>query len=150
MYIDSQEKWNQCPLREEIKKILVSEGNWSLYEVKDIDDFELMTGEIIRECSSYEKDIDSCNINWTYTWKIGTQFEIVFEGSQYLKDQCICDEEYEDGFTIIDVEKEIENAKRIREMSANVMMKKWDTWFEGKTLDEVKSALRTTSFPNTI
>lgn len=81
-------------------------------------DFESVESicELIREAyQDYTESADSCYITCTYYRIIdGWRFEV--DGNSYRKDQCICDEELEDGFTVISLEEE--NKKEILKKNA--------------------------------
>jgi len=74
-------------------------------------DFESMEEicELIREASyDYKESTDSCYITCTYFLKIEDwKFEI--DGNSYRKDQSVCDEELDDGFTLTSIEQEKKN-----------------------------------------
>ncbi len=61
---------------------------------------------LIREANNgYDETTDSCYITCTYHMTIDDwRFEV--DGNSYRKDQSVCDEELEDGFTLISIEQQ--------------------------------------------
>ena len=105
------------------------------YKISDYD--ELF--EIISESSSrsIDRTVDSCYITTNYVIDFGNYtFEI--SGSEYIKDGGTCPFEWDEGIYVTDIK-----AKKEKEDN----MKKWSTFFEGKTLNEAYEILKNTSFP---
>jgi hypothetical protein len=122
---------------------------------EDIDDVQ----EYIREGAWSEEKIDSCYIYNNYPMEIeGYLFECV--GSQYIKDQCICDEQMEEGIYITDLKAKAEADKKAKEEKANKAkteaFKKWDSFFEeinselgldNETTEKLKGIMSQYKFP---
>ena len=113
--------------------------------MKDVEQYDMSfedIGEIqeyIEECGDHDENIDSDYVNHDYSMVVGNY---LFEcyGSQYIKDQCICDEEMGENIYISNVKEKKESEKKEKEAKQNKAKvessKKWDTFF-----DEINSEL---------
>ena len=109
--------------------------------------------DMIRECGESESDKDSFYINTDWTLDIG-DWKFIASGSEYLKDHCICDMEMSDSIEVIDViaEKSAKKAEKTKraEKKALESKAKWETFFEGKSKEEIVEYLMKCEFPNTL
>ena len=96
----------------------------------DIDDLV----QIVSDCGDHEDEKDSCDILHTYTLEING-WRFIASGSQYIKDQGICDEQMDDTVAV-----EIINTKKTEDE------KQWEKFFSGKTKKELFDKLKTTKF----
>jgi hypothetical protein len=134
-------------------QLMTSDYNWKTGEtterpMEDMDDLVSM----IRECNhNSEEEVSSDYITKTYT--MGSEddnFEFQVVGNSYRKDQSVCDEELENELTVIDlVMKESEDAAK-KAAKANADREKWEIFFKGKDLEELKAELITYKFPSKI
>ncbi len=123
-------------------------------EIEDYDEetfpvttIEELVGLLRQNTYHSDESVDANYITTTYTLTTTDKkfkFEVI--GSAYRKDQSICEEEMVPEVIVYDVtlEKEETASKKLQEQAKNTAM--WDIWFNGKTLEEIKSALRTKKF----
>ena len=109
--------------------------------------------DMIQECGERESGKDSFYINTDWTLDIG-DWKFIASGSEYLKDHCICDMEMSDSIEVIDViaEKSAKKAEKTKraEKKALESKAKWETFFEGKSKEEIVEYLMKCEFPNTL
>jgi hypothetical protein len=122
---------------------------------EDIDDLQ----EYIKEGGDYNEEIDSSHVNNNYFMEVnGFLFECY--GSQYRKDQLICDEDMDGSVYITDVVKQKEAEKKAKADKANKAkteaFKKWDNFFDEinsdlgldtETTEKLKSIMSGYKFP---
>lgn len=95
---------------------------WEMNE--DFEDFDELLEGIREGYEDYEESADSCYITKTYYLTVGDwKFEI--EGSSYRKDQCICDEQLDDGFTLTSLKKLKEENKSKNKSERAKSDKQW-------------------------
>ena len=96
---------------------------------EDVDDLQ----EYIKECGDYNEEMDSDYVNNSYFMEVnGFSFECY--GSQYIKDQLICDEQMDGSVYVTNVKEKIEADKKVKSEKANKAkteaFKKWDNFFD--------------------
>ena len=109
--------------------------------------------DIIQEAGEHKEKMDTWDLIHEWTLDIG-DWKFITTGSQYIKDQCICDMKYDEQIEIIDVlaEKEAKKLAKAKKLEQKIAdsAKKWETFFEGKTKEEIINNLMKCEFPNTL
>jgi hypothetical protein len=101
---------------------------------EDVDDLQ----EYIREGGDYNEEMGSSYVENTYFMEVnGFLFECY--GSQYIKDQLICDEQMDSSVYITNVNEKKEVEQKEKADKANKAksesFKKWDDFFDGINAD---------------
>lgn len=134
-------------------KLMTSEYNWdekkreSFYTDKPTSEMSELIGDL-REWGDGTEEVDSCYITETYQM-ITDDGKFCFEvvGRSYRKDHSVCDEQMDDHVTVTDLEMvKAEKAAKKAEASQKDNVK-WNEFFEGKTLEQLKEALLVFKFP---
>jgi hypothetical protein len=134
-------------------KLMTSVYNWdetkreSFYTDEPITEMSDLIGDL-REWGDGTEEVDSCYI--TETYQLITEdgkfcFEVV--GRSYRKDQSVCDEEMDDTVTVTDLEMFEAEKKAKKEEAKNKDKSNWETWFKGKSVEQLQEVLLTFKFP---
>ena len=95
--------------------------------------------EYIQECGDYKKEIDSDYVSHSYFHQVG-DFLLECYGSQYIKDQSLCDEQMGDEIYISNLKEKKEAEKKEKDIKKNktkiVSSEKWSIF-----LDDINSDL---------
>lgn len=134
-------------------KLMTSAYNWnqekreSFYTDQPISKMSELIGDL-REWSDSTEEVDSCYITETYEMMTADGkfcFEVI--GTKYRKDQSICDEEMQDHVTVTDLEMLKAEKAEAKAKTQSADREKWDKWFMGKDIYDIKVYLRETKFP---
>jgi hypothetical protein len=134
-------------------KLMTSVYNWdekkreSFYTDEPTSKMSDLIGDL-REWGDGTEEVDSCYITETYQM-ITDDGKFCFEvvGRSYRKDHSVCDEQMDDHVTVTDLEMvKAEKAAKKAEASQKDVIK-WNEFYEGKTLDQLKEALLAFKFP---
>ena len=119
------------------------DGEWKECAVEDMTD---MT-EFLREISDGGKEsVSSDYITTTYTVS-GKGFDIKVVGEAYRKDHSICDEELREEITVVDLKMQKEEKMLKKKQDETSVSLRWDEFFDGKTLAQLKTELKKYKFP---
>jgi len=133
--------------------LMTSVYNWdekkraSFYTNAPITTMTDLIGDV-REWGDGEETTDSCWIYETYSMYTDDDkfiFEVI--GKSYRKDHSVCEQEMEGTLTVIDIEMRVAEKRAKKAELAQKDTIKWNEFFEGKTLDQLKEALLVFKFP---
>jgi len=113
---------------------------------KEISSIEDLVYNLYSSSGDREETSDYNYIYHTYQSQInGYLFEVY--GSQYRKDQCICEEEFEDRVIVINIELERESKEHKTHIKKEIYALKWKELFKNKTKQEIYEIIKYTKFP---
>lgn len=101
------------------------------FKFEDMEEFQ----DGIREGGNYKERVDSCYVYCDY-YMTTESYRLEATGASYRKDQCICDEEWEEGVEIINLAEAKAKEVAAAQFKIDESNRKWENLLKSLNLEQ--------------